>query len=270
MLVTQMEKVKYGRYSVLGVPFRVRWNNNTKRIVVCRCDCGEVRAVSVADLVSGRSRSCGCLQKDVVGGLRRGSGAYRECGLCGKAFQCPPSNGNVYCSPECRKASPSKLITHGMSRSRLYGIWSNMRGRCSNPSNMMWKYYGGRGIAVCQEWESTFECFRDWANASGYSEELEIDRIDNNRGYSPDNCRWATRCQQMANTRKRKNAKTSRFRGVSWCSSVGKWRAQIVCQDPSVRRHVGVFQNEVEAAKAYDSVAKMVFGEFASLNFKDE
>jgi hypothetical protein len=98
----------------------------------------------------------------------------------------------------------------------------------------------------------------------GYSDELELDRRDGNGNYEPENCRWATREVQMHNTRKRRDAKTSRFRGVSWCANVSKWRAQI--NHLGQHMHIGVFATEAEAVEAYDTAAKRLYGEFANTN----
>lgn len=91
--------------------------------------------------------------------------------------------------------------THGQAGSRLYWVWSCMIQRCENPHNNAFANYGGRGIVVCPAWHD-FLKFSLWAQESGYSDGLSLDRIDNNAGYSPDNCRWATRTQQNRNTRR--------------------------------------------------------------------
>ena len=89
--------------------------------------------------------------------------------------------------------------THSMSRTSIYYVWQNMKARCVNPNNQEYHRYGGRGIQVCNEWKDSFPMFYKWAIENGYQEGLTLDRIDNDKGYFPGNCRWATWTEQSRN-----------------------------------------------------------------------
>lgn len=98
---------------------------------------------------------------------------------------------------------------HGMHDTRIYHIWAGMIQRCENPKQIGWKYYGGKGIKVCEEWRRSFVAFYNWAMANGYTDELTIDRLNSDKDYCPENCRWATWKEQAestkANKERRKN-----------------------------------------------------------------
>jgi hypothetical protein len=135
-----------------------------------------------------------------ISGVRANLHEY-ECIKCRKPFISDPSSmRRSCCTGKCRSCSTK---THGLRKDARYVIWNNIVNRCTNPSNNGFKNYGARGISVCKEWE-TFDGFMGWEKFNQYLPGLEIDRIDNNSGYSPQNCRWVTRQENAQNTRRTK------------------------------------------------------------------
>lgn len=129
---------------------------------ICLCDCGNEVIVKGQHLRSGKTKSCGCYHKDM------------------------------------QKQLKSK---HGYSNTRLYKCWDSMKTRCLNNNTDSFKDYGGRGITFCKEWEDPKK-FIKWALENGYEEDLTLERIDLNKNYTPDNCKWITRAEQNKNTRR--------------------------------------------------------------------
>lgn len=125
----------------------------------CICDCGNMTIVQGYDISKGKTLSC------------------KECG---------------------NKRTSEKNKKHGHKADKLYYAWINMKTRCYNPNYYLFKNYGGKGISICEEWHD-FINFKDWSLNNGYSRELSIDRINNNKNYCPDNCRWVTMKVQQNN-----------------------------------------------------------------------
>lgn len=107
------------------------------------------------------------------------------------------------------------------TKRRLHTAWKNMLARCENPHCPGYEGYGGRGITVCDEWHA-FYPFYSWSLLNGYADDLTIDRIDNNKGYSPDNCRWVS---QKRNSRNRRNNRVITFNGESLC--MAEWAERL-------------------------------------------
>lgn len=95
-----------------------------------------------------------------------------------------------------------------MSSTNLFKRWQNIKARCYNPKAKRYERYGGRGIVVCDEWLHDFAAFANWAVQSGYLRELQIDRIDNDGPYAPNNCRWVTPLENSRNRGGKRAAKT--------------------------------------------------------------
>jgi len=140
---------------------------------------------------------------------------------------------------------------HGFSYHKLYSVYKNMTQRTSNILHKSFNDYGGRGITVCDEWKSNKKSFFEWAISSGYKEGLTLDRRDNDKGYSPDNCRWVTQTIQTRNTRVIHKHNTSGYRGVGWHKARGMWRAYIKIK--GVSKHIGHYKTAIEASEAYNN-----------------
>ena len=148
----------------------------------CQCICGNTLTVLGYSLTCGETKSCGCLKKE---------------------------------------SCIQRHTTHGMARSSEHNIWCAMIQRCINPNNKAFKNYGGRGITVCDEWRNNFLTFlKDMGNRP--SKQYSIERINNNLGYSPNNCKWATKQEQTNNSRS--NIKITL---QEWTMNLSQW-AQFV------------------------------------------
>ena len=174
----------FGRLTVIGRVGSTMHGAHAKW--VCKCQCGNEVVVVGNNLRTGNTQSCGCLG-NAVG----------------------------------RRYAVQANTKHGMYHTRLYHIWHNVLQRCGaikGASKKTKECYELRGITVCEEWRK-FENFRDWALANGYADNLTIDRKDNNKDYSPNNCHWAT---PLENTNNRRC--TRKYQGVpisDICRAIG-------------------------------------------------
>jgi len=144
----------------------------------------------------------------------------------------------------CGCIQKEKVTTHGLFNHPLYKVCNDMKKRCSNKKD---KYYGGRGITVCDEWLNDFKAFYDWCMSNGWKQGLEIDRINSDKGYSPDNCRFVTSSENNANRRPYGKIK---YKGVSLSENGKKYRASVTVDGKTI--YIGLYETAIEAAKAYD------------------
>ena len=125
------------------------------------------------------------------------------------------------------------LYKHGGAGTRLYNIWKHIKQRTGNPHDKNYPDYGGHGITICPEWEDNFPAFREWALNTGYADNLSIDRINNDKGYSPDNCRWIPFSQQPRN---RRNSNMITAKGIT--DTVAGWSARTGIPAETIRSRV--------------------------------
>lgn len=138
-------------------------------------------------------------------------------------------------------------VKHDKSYTRIYHIWTGIKGRCLNKNYCQYKYYGGREIKVCDEWMDKvngFMNFYNWSMLNGYTDELSIDRLNPDGDYAPSNCRWATRHQQNMNLRNTQN--TSGYIGISKHSSGTCWYGRVKVYKKAI--YTGMSKNIHEAA----------------------
>lgn len=150
---------------------------------ICECECGNKKAIDIYNIKKGLTKSCGCISRQ-----KRGS----------------------------------------IIDKRIYSVLEGMRQRCNNPNSDMYHRYGGRGIKICDEWQKDSRAFIKWAYENGYDENAprrmcQIDRIDNNKGYSPENCRWVTNKQNSRNMGKCHivEYKGEKRNWLEWCEILG-------------------------------------------------
>ena len=210
----------------LGRIYPTEKSKQKTRMGIYKCQCGNEFRTTFQSVSLNKTKSCGCLKGKMI--------------------------------------TDSK-IKHGQTHTRLFKIWARIKVRCYNKTNPRYNDWGGRGIIVCDEWRDNFKIFQDWAFNNGYSDNLSIDRIDNDGNYEPNNCRWATKEVQARNTRKIWRSNTSGYRGVY--VSKNKFKS-LICVDKKPI-YLGLFNTKLEAAQAYDNYV-IINGLEHTLNFSKD
>ena len=186
---------RFGRLEVLGYAGN---NKHGSALWRCKCDCGKETVVIGAMLRNGNTKSCGCM------GLEKLKMGW-------------------------------KFQKHGGAGTRIYVIWRNMRQRCNNPKSPYYKYYGGRGISICNEWDD-FSVFEDWSLSNGYADNLTIDRINVDGNYEPSNCRWVGIKEQAANKQNTRRIGGKTIKDIS--------RESGACYETLLKRQNGGWKDE--------------------------
>lgn len=207
---------KFNRLTVLSREENKKENSGSKSRWLCQCECGKTTIVTGTRLRTGKTKSCGCFQRETT------------------------SRSNS---------------THKGPGTRLYNTWRSMKARCYIPTCSNYEYYGGRGIKVCSEWLNNFEKFKVWALENGYKKNFTIDRIDVDKDYSPENCRWVTLQENCWNRDKRpRKNNTSGYSGVQWREETQKWRAVITVNGKHI--NLGQYVKKEDAIEARISAEK--------------
>ncbi len=267
-------------------------SGSSRRIVKVACSCGNEAIKKLKYLKSGETKSCGSCPLVDSGEVYNGKVVHLsdqtkdEPSLIGKTFgrlevvdagyisgktrlikvKCSCGNQTlliktrVVCgetlSCGCLKVETTieRSTSHGLSRSKTYATWSNMKDRCNNEDRSQFKDYGGRGISYCTKWE-TFEGFLE--DMGEKPENKTLERVDVNKGYYKENCVWADLYQQAANKR-RSVVNVSGKTGVYWSQEEGKWKASITYK--RVKYHLGTFINFEDAVDARRNAELKYFG----------
>lgn len=175
--VRDLTGMRFGRLTVIEQHGFTKRNKHGSRqaLWLCKCDCGNYCEMASGTLTRKRNdHSYGCLAKEHLADMAKNN------------------------------------VTHGMTRTRLYGCYKAMKSRCYREKDIHYNAYGKRGIVVCEEWKNNPKAFVEWALANGYNDDLTLERIDVNGNYEPSNCTWIPMAEQYKN--KQSNALPDPYR----------------------------------------------------------
>ena len=185
----------------------------------------------------------------VTSGKYKASFGIFLCSYCGKEVERRIGNGHRDKSCGCvySKLISDTLTKHGSCKNgkidRIYEIWNGMNRRCCDEKDSNYKWYGVKGIIVCDEWKNDYVKFRNWALENGYKDNLTIDRINNNGDYCPENCRWAT---QKVQQRNRGNNHLITYKGKTHC--IAEWAEILGMKYQTLLRRINYSKWPIEKA----------------------
>lgn len=215
---------RFGNLLYIRESISVVWGTQKRRVALFRCDCGNLKEISVNSVKSGATRSCGCLAKQI---------------------------------------HLQMSTTHGLSGSRIYNIWNMMIQRCTNPIMISFPIYGGRGITVCEEWAAPcgvgFENFY-MDMSEGYDDSLSLDRIDNSQGYYKENCKWSTRREQCTNRRLMLKNRIGKAGVAERITKKAVKYTAVIAIAKGVRKHLGTFDKLEDAIAARERAELEFYG----------
>lgn len=226
---------KFGRWEVLseGAPYHFPSTNHTALRFDCKCTCGKLKLVRASTLLSGQSTSCGCY---------------------------------------AREQASVRVLTHGLSKHKLYGVWHGMIRRCTDGTRKDYKHYGGRGISVCARWEGDAGLVNFILDMEPtFVEGLELERKDVNGNYEPSNCTWVTRQIQVINRRPMNNSFDAHFvthDGETLCLS--QWGEKLGIHNKVLSDRIAKLKWSTEKALTTKVRAKRIYVSFNNLRFKLE
>lgn len=198
--------IKIGeKYNLLTVT-RV-YKENNKTVYECKCDCGN--------------------NKNVIGAYKLYRGSVKSCG-CLTGIKCADRN--------------RKNRIYNLQDSRLLDIWRHMHYRCEKANNISYKYYGAKGVKVCNEW-SSFDAFAAWSHQNGYKDNLTIDRIDCSKSHEPNNCRWVSSKIQNNNS---SHCHCLTYNGVT--ASISKWSEMVGLPYSTIKSRINKLHWSAEEA----------------------
>lgn len=243
----------------------------------CSCKCGNVVDVISSELLNGKKQNCGCIKKkkrkalhvaigDKYGRLtviERLDNYISPQGEPSSKWKCLCECGNTVdvlgvlllkgttksCGCLRREKSKNLHYIHGSREDRLYDVWVAMNARCYNLSNKDYIYYGGRGIKVCEDWTHDYTAFKDWAYKNGFSallsgKQCSLDRIDVNKDYSPENCRWVDMKTQCNNKR---NNRLIEYNGQTY--TIPQWASMLGLSEGTLRQRIDKLKYSILSIK---------------------